>query len=44
MYWAFYDDLKLKKLLWSPWFIHTYFRVVRVESADFATIALLILM
>ena len=26
-----YDDLKLKKNLWTPWFIQKYFNVVMVK-------------
>ena len=28
------DDSKLKKQLWSPWFIHKYFSVVRVKVCE----------
>ena len=30
--WDFYDNLKLRKTLWSPWFAQKYFNVVRAKS------------
>ena len=36
--WDIYDDLKLKKILWSPCFIQKYFSVVRGEHYFTTTI------
>ena len=32
-----YDDFKLKKTLWYPWFIQKYFSVVRIKDPGFVS-------
>ena len=40
---TFYDDFKLKKTLWSPWFIQKYFSVSRVNDQRVSTLILVML-